>query len=245
MQMKSEKSLFHKTLIIDIETVPLTNDWNMLPGPLQKHWVHKTKFLHLDRAAAEHPDIVFEERGGIYSEFGKIVCIGLGYFAKRGAGQVVRLKTIHGDDEKALLESFCRVISQFGARNRQFRFCGHNIREFDIPYICRRLMVHGIPLPASMNIAGKRPWEVNHLDTLELWRFGDHKSYVSLELLALVLQIPSPKEDMDGSRVAAVYWQEKDLEKIAAYCLNDVYTAALVFLKLSGWRGALPEACYV
>ena len=114
-----------------------------------------------------------------------------------------------------------------------------------MPYICRRLIINELPLPSCLNTAGLKPWQVNHIDTLELWRFGDHKSYVSLDLLAQVLQVPTSKNDIDGSQVAHIYWHEKDLERIASYCLRDVYTTTLVFLKLKGWSEALPEAHYV
>jgi uncharacterized protein YprB with RNaseH-like and TPR domain len=244
-QMKSEKVIFHKTLIIDIETVPLTKHWNMLPEGLQKHWIHKTQFLHLSEAEMQQPNAVFESRAGIYAEFGKIICIGLGYISEQDGVTLVRLKSIQNDDEKALLEAFCTIVQQFEAQHKAFRFCGHNIKEFDIPYICRRLIINGIALPKCMDIAGLKPWQVSHADTLELWRFGDYKSYVSLDLLAQVLQVPTSKSDIDGSRVAEVYWIEKDLPRIASYCLRDVYTTTLVFLKLSGWTNALPEAHYV
>jgi DNA polymerase elongation subunit (family B) len=244
-QIKSEKMVFHKTLIIDIETVPLTNDWNMLSETLQKYWKQKMKFLHLTDEEMEMPQTVFEERAGIYAEFGKIVCIGLGYISKQDGQQVVRLKAIQNEDEKALLEEFCTIIEQFETQNKGFQFCGHNIKEFDIPYICRRMVVQGIKLPKCLSISGLRPWQVNHLDTLELWRFGDYKSYVSLDLLATILQLPSSKSDMDGSEVGAIYWKEKDLPRITSYCLKDVYTTTLVYLKLKHWPEEMPGAHYV
>jgi uncharacterized protein YprB with RNaseH-like and TPR domain len=244
-QMKSEKTIFHKTLIIDIETVPLTKHWNMLPEPLQHHWIHKTQFLYLNEIDLQQPNTVFESWAGIYAEFGKIVCIGLGYISKQDGQKVVRLKSIQNDDEKQLLEEFCELLRQYEAQQKDFLFCGHNIKEFDIPYICRRLIINGLPLPSCLNISGLKPWQVNHLDTLELWRFGDYKSYVSLDLLAQVLQVPTSKSDIDGSQVAHIYWHEGDLGRIASYCLKDVYTTTLVMLKLKGWPDALPEAHYV
>lgn len=244
-QTKSEKTFFHKTLIIDIETVPLTKDWDMLPEALQEHWKYKMNYLHLDEAVREKPEEVYRERAGIYAEYGKIVCIGMGYIAKQDDCDVVRLKSIQDDDEYKLLETFCHMIQQFEQQNKGLQFCGHNIKEFDIPYICRRIIINGLPIPECMNFAGLKPWQVNHLDTLELWRFGDYKSYVSLDLLAQVLQVPTSKSDINGSEVARVYWQEGDLARIASYCLRDVYTTALVFLKLKGWNETMPEAHYV
>lgn len=244
-QRKSEKVVFHKTLIIDIETVPLTKHWNMLPERLQQHWIHKTQFLHLSEAELQQPNTVFESRAGIYAEFGKIVCIGLGYISKHDGAKIVRLKSIQNDDEKLLLEAFCKLLRQFEMLHKDFQFCGHNIKEFDIPYICRRLIINGLPLPDCLDIAGLKPWQVNHVDTLELWRFGDYKSYISLDLLAQILGVPTSKSDIDGSQVAHVYWHEQDLGRIASYCLKDVYTTTLVYLKLKGWSEALPEAHYV
>lgn len=242
---KIESVHFHKTLIIDIETVPLSYDWNMLPVPLQNHWIHKMNFMHLTEEEKADPEAVFKDRAGIYSEFGKIVCIGMGYITRQGETEVIRLKSMQNDDERELLLEFCRTIEHFAESNKEVIFCGHNIKEFDIPYICRRMLINGIMLPASLNIGGLKPWQVTHQDTLELWRFGDYKNYVSLDLLANVLEVPSSKADIDGSQVAAAYWLDKDLGRIAAYCLRDVYTTALVYMKLKGWTGAFPEALYV
>ncbi len=242
---KIDSMHFHKTLIIDIETVPLTDDWFSLPEALQKHWTHKMSFLHLTEEQKQSPETVFDERAGIYSEFGKIVCIGMGYIMNSEENLVVRLKSLKNDDEKELLQEFCKTVTHFAEQNKEVIFCGHNIKEFDIPYICRRMLINGLELPECLNISGLKPWQVLHQDTLELWRFGDYKSYVSLDLLAQVLQIPSSKSDIDGSQVAATYWKEKDLGRIADYCLRDVYTTALVYMKLKGWKGEIPQPLYV
>lgn len=241
---KTERGYFHKTLIIDIETVPLSYDWNMLPDALKNHWLHKMNFLQLKDEEKADPDIVFRERAGIYSEFGKIVCIGMGYINQQNGVETIRLKSLQHDDEKELLTAFCQTIEHFREQNKEIIFCGHNIKEFDIPYICRRMLINGISLPACLDLGGLKPWQVSHQDTLELWRFGDYKNYVSLDLLAQVLGVPSSKSDMDGSQVAAAYWQHGDLNRISEYCLRDVYTTALVYMKLKGWKEALPEAVY-
>lgn len=240
-----ERVHFHKTLIIDIETVPLSYDWNMLPETLQDHWLHKMDFMHLPDDQKAKPEAVYKERAGIYAEFGKIVCIGMGYITETSEASSIRLKAIAHDDERVLLQEFCSTIAHFTETNRDMVFCGHNIKEFDIPYICRRMLVNGIGLPACLDIGGMKPWQVPHQDTLELWRFGDYKNYISLDLLAHILGVPSSKSDLDGSQVAAVYWQEHDLDRIRAYCLRDVYTTALVYMKLKGRTGNFPEAKYV
>lgn len=242
---KIDSMHFHKTLIIDIETVPLTDDWFSLPEGLRNHWTHKMNFLHLSDEQMQNPAAVFSDRAGIYSEFGKIVCIGMGYISKQDGKEVVRLKSLSNDDESALLHEFCKTLAHFKEQNKEVIFCGHNIKEFDIPYICRRMLINGLDLPECLNISGLKPWQVSHQDTLELWRFGDYKSYVSLDLLAQVLQVPSSKSDINGSQVGSTYWQEKDLERIAQYCLRDVYTTALVYMKLKGWKEDFPEAVYV
>ncbi len=241
---KTERGYFHKTLIIDIETVPLSYDWNMLPETLKVHWLHKMNFLQLSDEEKSDPAAVFRERAGIYSEFGKIVCIGMGYVNRQNGTENIRLKSIQNDDEKELLLAFCQMIEHFKEQHKEIVFCGHNIKEFDIPYICRRMLINGIGLPSCLDLGGLKPWQVSHQDTLELWRFGDYKNYVSLDLLAHVLGVPSSKSDIDGSQVAATYWKEGDLSRIADYCLRDVYTTAMVYMKLKGWKDTLPEAVY-
>jgi len=235
-------SIFHKTLVLDIETVPCRESWVELEEPLQNHWRYKAGHISLPEDEQGHPDRSFESRAGIYAEFGKVVCIGLGLFAKdeQGNSLKIRLKALTNHDEKALLSEFARTVQAFIQVNKEIIFCGHNIREFDIPFLCRRFLINGLPLPDSMDFGGMKPWQVPMEDTLQLWRFGDYKHYTSLDLLATVLNVPSSKTNMDGSQVADVYWKEKNLEKIADYCLQDIYTTALVYLKLKGWRDDLP-----
>lgn len=240
----SHASIFHKTLVLDIETVPCREHWLQLDEAFQKHWQHKAEHISLSEEEIGHPDKSFENRGGIYAEFGKVVCIGLGLLTKddQGNGMKIRLKSLFNDDEKALLAEFAKTVQAFIQINKEIIFCGHNIREFDIPFLCRRFLINGLPLPDSMDFAGLKPWQVPMEDTLHLWRFGDYKHYTSLDLLATVLNVPSSKTDMDGSLVASVFWKEKNLEKIADYCLQDIYTTALVYLKLKGWEGDWPAA---
>lgn len=167
------------------------------------------------------------ENAGIFAEFGKIVCISVGYFARE---RELRIKSFYGDDEKELLNNFCGLLNQY-FYSREHVLCAHNGKEFDFPYIARRMLVNGIRLPLILNTAGKKPWEVKHLDTMELWKFGDYKSFVSLNLLAAVFDIPTPKDDIDGSQVGEVYWKMHDLERIVQYCQKDVLTVAQIFLK--------------
>ena len=220
-------------LFIDIETVPLEPEFALLSEGMQAEWVRKAKFVKSVTQDA-NPAAIFDERAGIFSEFAKVVCISFGSIHKMEDKWVMRLKSIAFDDEKKLLNDFCEMVGKFNRHFNDVRFCGHNIKEFDIPFICRRMVINGITLPACMQISGKKPWEITHLDTMELWKFGDHKHFTSLSLLAQVLGIPSPKGDIDGSMVADVYWKDKDLARISTYCQKDVLTTAKVYLRLKG-----------
>jgi len=221
-------------LFIDIETVPTVPEFSLLSAELQAEWARKAKFVKSATEGNTDPAMLFDERAGIFSEFAKIVCIGFGSLNNTGDAWSMRLKSIVNDNEKILLGEFCEVISKFSKHYKEIRFCGHNIKEFDMPFICRRMVINGMPIPQCLQVAGKKPWEVSHLDTMEMWRFGDHKNFTSLSLLAEVLGIPSPKSDLDGSMVADTYWKDKDLPRIGAYCIQDVLTCAKVYLRLKG-----------
>jgi 3'-5' exonuclease len=221
-------------MFIDIETAPVVADYSMLNAPLQHEWLRKAKNLRNEDINAD-PEKAFAQRAGVYSEFAKVVCIGIGSFAlsKERVWQL-RLKAISGNDEQALLTTFVNVVQRMHAGGTTVRYCGHNIKEFDLPFLSRRCIINQIGLPQSLDTQGKKPWEVSHLDTMDMWRFGDYKNYTPLSLLAAVLGIPSPKDDIDGSMVGDVYWKQNDLPRISKYCLQDVLTTAKVYLKLSG-----------
>lgn len=211
-------------LVIDIETVPTKKTYAELNETLQMLWAHKHQMLRIEN---ETPAESFEKRAGIYAEFGKIICISAGYFLKHENTYQFKLKSFSGDDEYKLLESFSDSIK----KKKDLVFAGHNIKEFDIPYLCRRMLINCLKLPEALNFSGRKPWEVQSLDTLQLWRFGDYKSYTSLKLLAEVLGVPSPKEDIEGKDVARVYWHENNLPRIVAYCQRDVVTVARLLLR--------------
>ncbi len=232
-------------LFIDIETVPLQPSYELLTEGLQKEWLRKAKNLKISPDEDNTPAALFNERSGVFSEFAKVVCIGFGSLQLQNGGWKMRLKALASDDEKELLQDFCSMLDNFMKFYSALRFCGHNIKEFDIPFLCRRMVINGMGLPLCMQLSGKKPWEISHIDTLELWRFGDYKNYTSLSLLAEVLGIPSPKNDMDGSMVGKVYWQQHDLPRIASYCLQDVLTSARVYLKLSGINDIDPEPVFL
>lgn len=232
-------------LFVDIETVPTAVDYDHLPEAMQHEWAKKAKFAKNTIDGIADPATVFRERAGIFSEFAKVVCIGFGSLQQQDNMWKMRLKSLVNDDEKKLLNDFCDVISKFSKHYRDFKFCGHNIKEFDMPFICRRMIINNMAIPNCLQVAGKKPWEVSHIDTMDMWKFGDFKHFTSLSLLAEVLGIPSPKSDMDGSMVADVFYKEKDLARIGSYCLQDVFTSAKVYLRLKGIHNIELEPIFV
>ncbi len=217
-------------LFLDIETVSAYKSFDELPKRMKVLWTKKAKSL--TKQEDIKPEELYE-RAGIYAEFGKIVCISVGFMVKKQDEFAFRLKSFYGDDEKKILNDFNSLLRKSFTRDNQY-LCGHNAKEFDFPYIARRSLINGLKLPPQLNISGKKPWEVKHLDTMDLWRFGDYKSYTSLNLLTAVFDIPTPKDDIDGSQVGKVYWEDNDIERIAEYCQKDVLAVAQLFLKYKG-----------
>jgi uncharacterized protein YprB with RNaseH-like and TPR domain len=220
-------------LFLDIETVPQYPDYHQLDEISQKLWEHKSASLSKNE---QTPESTYE-KAGIYAEFGKIICISFGFAYYRTDGQITfRLKSCFGDDERKLLCDFSEIINRFAVQHFNMLLCAHNGKEFDFPYIARRMLINGLVLPGILEVAGKKPWETQFIDTMELWRFGDTKNYTSLNLLTHIFGIPSPKDDIDGSRVAEVYWQEKDLPRIVRYCEKDVLAIAQLLLRYKGLK---------
>jgi len=213
-------------LFLDIETVPETEHFSDLDSDFQELFAHKTQYQRKDEVSPEE----FYERAGIWAEFGKIVCISVGYFTQKSGERQFRVTTFQGDEERLLLDFSNLINNHFNLP--QHVMCGHNVKEFDFPFIARRMLIHGIKIPDKLNLMGKKPWEVPHLDTLELWKFGDYKHFTSLKLLTKVLGVPSPKDDIDGSEVAKVFYKDKDIDRIATYCEKDVIAVAQIILKL-------------
>ena len=213
-------------LCLDIETVPQYKTFSESPEEVQKFWEKKSEFFRQEET--DTPETLYS-RAGIYAEFGKIVCITTGFLATIDGKRQFRLKSFYGHDEAKLLVEFNALLVKL---KPTMLLCGHNAKEFDFPYLCRRMIVNNIPIPKQLDIAGKKPWEVQHLDTMELWKFGDYKNYTPLNLLAYILGIPSPKDDIDGSEVGGVYWIENNLERIVHYCQKDVVTVMQILLRL-------------
>lgn len=225
-------------LFLDIETVSAVADFDQLTDRFKTLWEKKAEILRRN-----NPDSTADElykSAGIYSEFGKIVCISCGF----ANGNEFRVKSFYGDDEKILLEEFAELLNRHYSSNR-YLLCAHNGKEFDFPYIARRMLINHIEIPEILNLAGKKPWEVRHLDTMELWKFGDYKHYTSLDLLTAVFDIPTPKDDIDGGMVGQVYWQENDLDRIVIYCQKDVLTIAQLLRCYLGMPMIKEEDVYI
>lgn len=222
------KTKLTNILFLDIETVPKEENWNNLSKEHQELFEKKTQYQRKDDFTPEE----FYERAGIWAEFGKIICISVGYFVENNEKKQFRVTSFFGDDEAKILTDFKVVLDKHFSKPAHI-LCAHNGKEFDFPFIARRMIVNAIELPKKLNLFGKKPWEVSHLDTLELWKFGDYKHYTSLKLLTSILGIPSPKDDIDGSEVAKVYYQEKNIQRIVRYCEKDTIAVAQILLRFN------------
>jgi DNA polymerase elongation subunit (family B) len=234
-----DKLQLEKILFLDIETIPQEFTFEEMKEKSKELFKSKNKgrFLSIRNELKDEPqneleiwNEVHSQVGGIQSEFGKIICISVGYVHEKYTGKEIRLKSFYHDDEETLLNQFVKLLES----NKFILLCGHNAKEFDFPYICRRLLINGIKLPPILDIAGKKPWEISHLDTLELWKFGDYKAYTSLALLCHVFNIPTPKDDISGADVSRVYYVNKELKRIKTYCEKDVVALIQLFLKMRG-----------
>ena len=225
-------------LFLDIETVPQYSCYDELPQDWKKLWDLKSVYLLRNKEIETSATIY--ERAGIYAEFGKIICISCGLLQGHGHEKKLSIKSFYSDDEKLILYQFCEMLNRWGGGNSKY-LCAHNGKEFDFPFLCRRLVINELPIPELLMLSGKKPWEVNHLDTLDLWKFGDYKNYTSLNLLACTMNIPTPKDDIDGSKVWSTYWIDKDLQRIVIYCQKDVLTVAQVYLRMHGESLIRPE----
>lgn len=205
-------------LFLDIETAPLVYKYKDLSQTEKELWDKKWMYNPENK-----PEELYS-KAGVYAEFSKVICIGLGYYNNKE----FRVKAIAGNDEKKLLQEFLDIVKTHFNKAENV-FCAHNGKEFDYPFLSRRIIVNGLSFPKNFQLQGKKPWEVKHLDTMEMWRFGDVKNFTSLNLLAHIFGIPSPKDDMDGSMVAKVYYEDNNLDKIKKYCLKDVVTLARVY----------------
>lgn len=224
----NQKIDFKNVLFLDIETVPESETFEKLSPEKQELFALKTQYQRKDEVTVE----AFYDRAGIWAEFGKIICISVGFFSQFDTERLFRVKSFYGDNEEDLLVEFKELVDKhFNGLNHLL--CAHNGKEFDFPYIARRMIINKIDLPEKLNLFGKKPWEIAHLDTMELWKFGDYKHYTSLKLMTHILGIPSPKDDIDGSQVAEVYYKEKNLDRIVQYCEKDTIAVVQLLLRLN------------
>ena len=224
----NQKINFKNVLFLDIETVPESETFEKLSPEKQELFALKTQYQRKDETTAEE----FYDSAGIWAEFGKIICISVGFFSQFDTERLFRVKSFYGDNEESLLVEFKELVDKhFNGLNHLL--CAHNGKEFDFPYIARRMIINKIDIPFKLNLFGKKPWEVAHLDTLELWKFGDYKHYSSLQLLTSTLGIPSPKDDIDGSEVAKVYYKDKNLDRIVKYCEKDTIAVAQLLMRFN------------
>ncbi|MDC3030109.1 3'-5' exonuclease [Flavobacteriales bacterium] len=225
-----ENISIHKILFLDVETVPVAPTFSELSEEFQLLWAEKTLW---QRSEGQALDEFYGLKAGLMAEFAKVICVSVGYIYEKNNTSFFRIKSFYGDNEQLLLKDLKTLLDDKFATKSHY-LCAHNGKEFDYPFLCRRMIVNGVNLPKILQIAGKKPWEVRHLDTMELWKFGDYKHYTSIKLLAALFDIPTPKDDIDGSKVSKVYWQEQDLERIRLYCQKDTLTVAQILLKYMG-----------
>lgn len=223
-------------LFLDIETVSAYKDWELLPDEFKSLWALKSAMLQRNLTEPATESSLYQQKAGIFAEFAKIVCISVGFLQWEGDEVVkCKIKSFSGHDEKLLLTNFANLLQTHYNDPEKDGVCGHNIKEFDIPFLCRRMVINRISLPNILDISGKKPWQTQHLyDTMDMWRFGDFKNYTSLNLLATALGIPTPKDDIDGSMVGNVYWEDQDLDRISIYCQKDVLTVIQIMLTFAG-----------
>ena len=230
--------ILQNILFLDIETVPQYPNFDHVADVMKPLWEKKSvELLKKNNSGSEENSSTIYRQAGIFAEFGKVICISCGYLT---ANKKLRIKSFYNDDEKAVLGEFSDMLNKFFSQPGRL-LCAHNGKEFDFPFLARRMIVNRVPLPSVLNTAGKKPWEVEHLDTMELWKFGDYKSFTSLLLLATILGIPTPKDDIDGSKVWDVYWNEKNLQRIVTYCQKDVLTVAQILIRYRNEELLKPE----
>ena len=216
-------------LFLDIETASQYPSYDELPEKWQKLWEKKSNYLI--KEGEDHEDTY--KKAAIYAEFGKVICISVGVYRIVNSKPIFRIKSFYGEDEKEVLGQFCELLRK-SFTSTDYLLCAHNGKEFDFPFLARRILVNQLKLPYLLDIAGRKPWEVQHLDTMQLWKFGDYKHYTSLEVLARLFGIDSPKEEIDGSDVGRLYWEEKDIKRIVKYCQSDTLTVAQILLAYQG-----------
>ena len=234
-----DQNYLKRCLFIDIETVSEKSEYSLLSDEKKALWKTKAQLIQKTSANEQKEDEIaslYQSKAGIFAEFAKVVCISMGFLSFDGEDPLkIRIKSIAGEDEHRILSDFSRILVNHYNDPENSRICGHNIKEFDIPFICRRMVINQIRFPAILDVSGKKPWQTTHLlDTMDMWRFGDYKNYTSLNLLAGTLGISSPKDDIDGSMVGPLFWEEGDIDRIVNYCQKDVVTVVQIIMRFVG-----------
>jgi predicted PolB exonuclease-like 3'-5' exonuclease len=222
---------YNNILFLDIETVSQYRNYEQLPEAWKELWTKKAEGL----IKSSREEVTIEsiyDKAAFFAEFGKIICISCGILQGNGENKSMVVKSFYGHDEKKILAGFCDMLNKWSPGSQKW-LCAHNGKEFDFPYLCRRMVINNECIPALLTLSGKKPWEMNLLDTLELWKFGEYKNFTSLNLLAHVMEIPTSKDDIDGSMVGGVYWNDNNIERIVHYCQKDVVTMAQIYLRLT------------
>jgi len=226
-----------RILFLDIETASSEASFEELTDSIKEHWKKKAR-RHVN--SEEYPyfdddlEAIYQDKAAIHAEFARVVCISVGFIIQHEDQLALRIKTFVHEDEAILLQTFAELLDKhYYDKHNQF-LCGHNIKEFDVPFICRRMMIHGIKLPNLLNIAGHKPWQTHHLlDTMEMWKYGDYKHYTSLDLLCEVLGVPTSKTDMNGAQVSRAFWDGR-INEISQYCEEDVLATVRVYQRCVG-----------
>lgn len=174
---------------------------------------------------------LYEAKAALTPEFARIVCATFGRVTFIGEDPNVIIKSYCSEHEDEVLDGIQKVFDKFAS----LKFSGHNIKRFDIPMMCKRLLIHGRSLPKGLQIQNLKPWEMPFIDTSEVWSFGAwQEGFVSLELLVTAIGLETPKGDIKGEDVSRVFWQDGDTHRIAEYCQRDVFAGIQALLKLSG-----------
>jgi len=224
----------NKLLFLDIETVGIEEDLDSLHitfPHLSKMWGEtgydycKRRYPNEDLYSNE----MFIKKAALLPEFGKIVCASVGFISPNGQ---IKLDSFVGD-EKDILGNICELFNSVDKLG--FKICGHNIKNFDLPYIGKKMLVHGITLPKILPTYNDKPWETKVVDTKEVWGFNSYIGLSSLDLICASLDVESPKNgDLKGDLLHQFYYSEKkDINKIKEYCEKDVEATIKLVKKIT------------
>ncbi len=229
-------------VFIDIETIRGKKTYNdvITENPaLDDYWQTKHTQIRekepLSYGHIEDSAEMYEKMAALYPEWGQIVCISIGQIKFDEDGNPIKFttKSFSGLYEKILLEEFNETASKIMSKYPRMQWVGHNIKGFDMPYIIKRSLINGVRVPNVFHLQKQKPWESQLIDTNDVWKFNGWNG-ARLGLLTEILNIPSPKQDMDGKMVSDVFWEDGDLNRISEYCEMDINATANVMLRISG-----------